>query len=284
MPRIQTSAFDTAHAIARQLKAGKFDPFQRNGLDYAGDCTSAVLIERDGRPDPLDSLLTPKWDRTILVDQWVRCRVCEACLRYRSRLWTARAVDEIRMSARTWFGTMTLNPAWHHVMLSRCRKSCASHGEDFDALCAEGQFQARHVEVSKELTKWLKRVRKESGVPLRYLLVVEAHKSGLPHYHILVHEVDPGHPVPARVLRHQWQLGFTKFKLVDTEGVQAARYVSKYLAKSALARVRASARYGDVAALLERTTKVVSAVVPPQGPNSGENPTVKNSHERREVL
>ena len=72
------------------------------------------------------------------------------------------------------------------------------------------------------------------------LQVVEAHKSGLPHVHLLVH--DKGDTTYRR-LTDTWPLGFAHAKLV--EGTAASRYVAKYLAKSALARVRASQGYGS---------------------------------------
>lgn len=125
----------------------------------------------------------------------------------------------------------------------RAEARLAKRGVRWAELSPAEQFQARHQEISRDLTTWLKRVRKQSGARLRYLLVAEAHKSGLPHYHALIHERRFSVPVTERVLRHQWNLGFSKFQLV--EGSEAAWYVAKYLAKDARARVRASVRYGN---------------------------------------
>lgn len=177
-----------------------------------------------------------------MVDMYVSCRRCEACLKHRAKLWTARALEETRLSARTWFGTITLAPEHHHVALAKARRVASRNAIDFDALEPDEQFQMRHHQINVELTKYIKRVRSNTGAPLRYLLVVEAHKSGLPHYHALVHQVADT-PVSKRDLQGAWALGFTQFKLVDPE-TPAAFYVCKYLAKSALARVRASAGYG----------------------------------------
>ena len=67
--------------------------------------------------------------------------------------------------------------------------------------------------------------------------------SGLPHYHLLVHEQAPG-ATEERVLRQEWStLGFSKFRLVHDE--RGASYAAKYLAKSTAARVRASKDYGN---------------------------------------
>lgn len=158
-------------------------------------------------------------------------------------MWAARAIAEWRNSPRTWFGTLTFSPQAHMLALSRARVRLSRQGIDYDALPVDEQFQERHRELSPEVTRYLKRVRKVSG-PLRFLIVAEAHVSGLPHYHLLCHEQDADRPVRKRTLQAQWaQNGFSSFKLV--EDPQAASYVCKYVGKSAAARVRASARYGS---------------------------------------
>lgn len=176
------------------------------------------------------------------VDIDVKCRQCPNCLRARSWEWTQRARVEITQSQRTWFGTMTLRPDWHAQMLNRARQRLARQGVDFELLDIEERFKLQVAEVTTEVTLWLKRLRKESGAKLRYILVAEAHKNGLPHFHCLVHETLGSKPVLHRALSSQWKLGFTNFKVVENNA--AASYVCKYLAKSALARVRASVRYG----------------------------------------
>lgn len=177
----------------------------------------------------------------LFFDHTYRCRKCENCLKFRSRQWAARACVETAMAKRTWLVTLTLAPESHWRLglatASRLTKSAVSEA----SLSSHDLFKERLVEIGKEVTLWLKRTRERAG-PFRYLLVVEAHKSGLPHMHLLVHEVDD--PVTYRDLTEHWRLGFSHAKLVqDTRGV---RYVCKYLSKSALARVRASARYGTV--------------------------------------
>lgn len=105
------------------------------------------------------------------------------------------------------------------------------------------EILVRHFGIGPEITRYLKRVRKESKSSFRYLLVMEAHKSGLPHYHMLLHEKPFGGEIPKRILKYQWHLGHTDFKLVD-DAQHKAEYMCKYLAKSLLARVRASKGYG----------------------------------------
>lgn len=169
--------------------------------------------------------------------------MCQQCLQLRSSEWRYRATSEMRESARTWFGTLTLRPEEHHKMVSRARQRLWSGGTDFDALSPHDQFMERMTEIGREVTLYLKRVRKESGARVRYLLVAEAHKTGLPHLHILVHEASADKPVRHKTLEGQWKLGFTRFKLAHD--VKTASYVCKYISKALLARVRASLRYGQ---------------------------------------
>lgn len=198
-----------------------------------GKCKSPVIRELTGRQRPDRPLAG--CNQSILIDIHARCRVCVECRRHRARLWSARAADEVITSARTWFGTLTLSPASHYTMLAR---AAMRPGED--------EFASRHREISKEITKFLKRVRKESGARFRYIIVAERHQSGLPHYHMLLHEMSVMAPVRERTLSGQWKLGFSQFRLVsiETGARRTARYVSKYLAKSSEARVRASRWYG----------------------------------------
>lgn len=100
-------------------------------------------------------------------------------------------------------------------------------------------FAGVHKAIGKEFTLFFKRVRKNSGQPLRYCLFTEKHRDGFPHYHALIHE--RGEAIPRRDIEAEWKFGFTSFRLAD---VNAARYVSKYVSKDAQARVRASIRYG----------------------------------------
>lgn len=161
-------------------------------------------------------------------------------------MWTARAMSEVRMSARTWFGSLTFTMEEQQRATARARKRLANQGIDFDSLDYGDQFRERVRAVGPLVTLWLKRVRKESGVPLRSILVAEHHQSGLPHFHCLVHESVPGRPVRHAVLSSQWVHGFSKFNLVEAaDGGRVARYVCSYISKCAAVRVRASAHYGE---------------------------------------
>ena len=125
-----------------------------------------------------------------------------------------------------------------------CVKQAAKIGVDFDTLTEDERFRHRHEKISTWLTLWLKRVRKNSGAPIRYIIVCEAHKSALPHYHALIHETDITKQVRKRTLQAAWPHGYTVFKLVSNDDTRSAAYVCKYLAKSNRARVRASVGYG----------------------------------------
>ena len=170
--------------------------------DISGTCQSPVRVERKGRGKGKDGRTA-----AMYVDLDTRCRRCPACLRHRARLWAARARDEIARSPRSWFGTLTLSPDAHHLAWVRACHKAGSRGVDFDKLSTAEQFRRRVDAVSPEITKWLKRVRKNSGAPLRYCLVAEPHKSGLPHFHIIVHEVSELCPVRHSTLSGAWHLG-----------------------------------------------------------------------------
>lgn len=183
------------------------------------------------------------------------CRRCDSCKFQRQRLWTARAIDETRLAARTWFGTLTLRPeAWLHAV-NQCRAKEAIQGVDFDALPEAERLALIHARTGAEVTKMLKRLRFNLGPDaLRHLVVLEVTKAGVLHYHCLLHETDASRPLRHVALKDQWPLGFSKWKLVKDEYREdgtlipahvIAGYVAKYLSKSLLARVRASEAYGS---------------------------------------
>ena len=252
---------------ARALSAGaKRLSLTQVHWDVSGSCTDPRSFELEGREDPVGSrvvknaesgryqlayTLNGKWAAKppkpgrllpLVLTMDVKCRACPTCLRFRSREWRRRAETEINAAPRTWFGTLTLHPEEQSRARMRAIQRVSKGGSNFAELTYTHQFREVHSQICTELTRWLKRVRKESGAKLRYCLVAERHKSGEPHYHILVHEVNGGGSVKERTLRQQWTLGHSKFNLVHDK--RAAAYVSKYLSKDVLARVRASKSYG----------------------------------------
>lgn len=156
-------------------------------------------------------------------------------------------MNEIARVPRTWFCTLTLDPQWQHrVFMEELAHKTQRGYLDADFDDAEKEFLLRCQGGLKLVTKFWKNVRKpqagEEPIQLRYLLVAERHISGLPHYHALVHEVAGN--VTYRRLSSRWtRYGFFHGKLVDNK-LKAARYLTKYVAKSNLCRVRASERYG----------------------------------------
>ena len=158
----------------------------------------------------------------------------------RSTLWIGRAMGEMRHCERTWLCTFTLAADHHYAFLAKAIDRQRKKGVVWEQMTLAEQLVARHEVVQTELTKWFKRLRK-AGHSFRYLLVMEAHKSGLPHYHVLLHEI--GEPIRyADLEKAGWAYGFTHFKLAD---LRSAYYVAKYLSKSTAARVRASVGYGN---------------------------------------
>ncbi len=218
--------------------------------------------------------------RSLELD--TRCRRCPPCLEARKLLWRGRARSEIAQAARTWFGTLTCTPQFQVLAQYRASLRLSKSGIKWDDLNREEQFAERVSEISPEITKWLKRVRKQASVALRqkardddgceatkgkrcschrladftvtlkYLLVVEEHTGGgahhgLPHFHLLIHECNVDRPVRHSVLKAKWTLGITDFVLIPSPedgGNKFANYVTKYLTKSILCRARASLKYG----------------------------------------
>lgn len=175
------------------------------------------------------------------VDLELKCRRCDNCLRSRASLWRQRAVHETNVWPRTWFGTLTLSPHNAFRTLMEAQRLAAEKSSPFEGMGQPEQF-GRHVRaIGPEIGRFIKRVRKNTGAPIRYLLVAEAHKSGTPHFHMLVHQCSINDIVRYDDLKSQWDLGFSQWKLTDKK---AASYVCKYLSKSLLARVRASQAYG----------------------------------------
>lgn len=175
---------------------------------------------------------------------YVRCRKCPACLRARAKMWRERAIIETNRASRTWFLTLTLSPDSHFRILSEARFTGDQTRNPFEAMNEQEQFAARCRALGPHITRYVKRVRKSSEAPLRYLFVTEKHKTGLPHLHALVHEQDAFRPVRKAVLKEQWQLGFSDVKLCrDTA---TAGYLCKYLSKTLATRVRGSLKYGGL--------------------------------------
>lgn len=188
----------------------------------------------------------------VTVEAWVKCRRCGWCLKQRRKQWAMRAMNEHSLGQRSWMCTFTLSPELHWLW---------SRG----STNVEEAFQLISKRVSGELTKWLKRIRFASGARLRYMIVTEKHAkklAGLPHWHMLLTERTGSVTWEELAFRHectcetkcevvhnekhrrglQWNHGHSDFGLVKPDDNPA--YATKYLTKSADAKIRASVRYG----------------------------------------
>lgn len=205
----------------------------------SGKCQAPVTVDRFKRAG----------SRILTIEYEVRCRKCSWCMSQRQKYWALRARQEIALCpGRTWFGTFTLRPSERLRVLSLARKRCRHNGIDYDAQDPPTKFGDLVREINPLVTLWLKRVRKQvdtrkKGATLRYLIVVETHKDGFPHWHLLVHESEENAVLHAD-LRDNWVHGFSHFRLADREDNRTAYYVCKYLSKTMCARVRASSFYG----------------------------------------
>lgn len=142
--------------------------------------------------------------------QYNRCRKCPACLRARARQWAARCHRERESAPRCWFVTLT--------------------------------FRVIPENPSHEVTKWIMRVRKGLGStePLRYVFVTERGSlRGRLHYHGLTFSRSV---VTRRDLESKWSGGFSKAKLAAPAHMS---YVSKYITKDPVMRIRASSHFGS---------------------------------------
>lgn len=187
--------------------------------------------------------VNPRPAMTVLMH--VPCRKCRTCLAIKAWKWRHRAIWEIAQAERTWFGTLTLRPEEHYKLDLLAK----THERNITETDYVGVFDGRAREAGKLVTKYFKRLRKETRQPFRYLLVTEIHDGettspemkGRPHMHILLHEF-AGQPFRKELLQRQWPHGFTNWKLVSD--AKAASYITKYVSKALDARVRASINYG----------------------------------------
>jgi hypothetical protein len=234
---------DLQRTITKAMsQGGKAHSLFRFSWDVSSNCSNPQTMEIYGRQYADREYTRPLQSRMLTMT--VRCRSCVNCMKKRAKAWEIRAVTEYARAPRTWFGTLTLSPANHFLNEVKTRKRLAAAGTKFDDLALDARFAEATKTLARELTLYLKRIRKESQAKFTYLLVTEAHKSGLPHFHMLLHENDPDKPVRYETLASQWPHGFEYWRLLGEDESARCAYVAKYLSKSKLARVRASLHYG----------------------------------------
>lgn len=160
----------------------------------------------------------------------VRCRACEGCMRMRQWAWTARAAHEQVFAKRTWFITLTYGPVRRRAIFRAASAMDRNLGPEQRLIAASGTYVAGYF----------KTLRKR-GFAFRYLCVPELHRNGFPHWHGLVHCQDGR--LTWGDLTAAWNPGFSVCKVVGD--AKALRYVTKYLSKYRLGRVRSSIKYGE---------------------------------------
>ena len=248
----------TARALALQLResAGAEGTSLQTHADLAGDCLSPKHAELWGRQhdrwrrgeyyDWVQSkrggIVTAR-SAPHYVSMQVRCRACVPCLKHRQRIWVERATLEVSRAQRTWLGTLTATGANQYGYEVAAASRLRDGGTAYATLSAEDQFTEVCKEMGRDLTLFLKRLRR-SGAKLRYLWLFEAHKSGLPHIHGLVFEPVGFSPLKKKTFESQWTSGFSHWRLL-TDARQIT-YPLKYVTKSSLFRIRASQRFGEM--------------------------------------
>lgn len=253
--------------------------------DVSAGCSQPRQVELWGRPSATDGrrYIGVKRGTAHLLQLVLAtpCRRCKNCVDRKARMWIARAMHEIREANRTWFATFTLSPRNHYVMQSRALLAKSARSIPISELSPDDVITAQSNEIGKELTKFLKRVRKQAGSrSLRYLLVREDHKSGLPHFHALIHECGDL-PIKHKVLSENWTWGFSKFKLIE-EGERAAYYSTKYLNKVDRGRVRASLNYGRIAGVRHTASAIANVVQRDEMDSAALAPLVQTKKSQKE--
>jgi hypothetical protein len=210
----------------------------------------------------------------------VPCKTrCRSCLSFRRKQWEFRAVTAALFAwtagRRCWLGTLTCTDSFLYT--ARC--AAAAKVDDFDTLDDAVQFRLLDREVYRDVTKYLKRLRKGNAAlgadpaQFTFLCVTERHDSdetaeyrrGTPHYHILVCEAS--RPIRKVALKGAgWPGGFVKFNLLDQNDFRGAGYACKYLAKQG-GRLRASLGFG-IRSQMDRPdgTQIAPAKQPRSGP------------------
>lgn len=140
----------------------------------------------------------------------------------------ARAAHEQAFAKRTWFVTLTFAPKQRHAIMSAASADVSEKATGERLISAAGRYVSAYV----------KTLRKR-GFALRYIFVPELHRDGFPHYHGLIHCDDS---LLWDDMTNAWSAGWSVVKLV--RDANAIRYVTKYLSKAKLGRVRASICYG----------------------------------------
>lgn len=229
-------------------------------LPFAGNCTAPYRFRGSEVSE----------GSRVTVEMHTPCRRCTNCLKRKRAMWAIRAVAENTQATKTYFVTLTVNDVARHQLLCRAMVKATQYVADDDGviqgtrdgwpdLSEHEQSWRFFLELGKEVTKYLKRVRKAcaSTHRLRYFMVYEkGTENGREHVHLLVH-ADPVAQSPA--WDDLWWALVSKWKYSDIVpgiplGIATADqvrdadrggwYAAKYLADDSHNRARASLRYG----------------------------------------
>lgn len=276
-----------SEALSEGYASGKASGNPQRGehvLHYAGNCKSPISIKKAA-------------ERGALHVTWeVRCRKCGPCLRAKVGYWALAAIEQTRLAAeqglRSWFGTLTLSPESQRYLRDLAEEKWLAEqpgaATASPAWMHEPECDYRFALVLREflalVQKYWKRLRK-AGHKFKYFLVFERHKSGLPHAHFILHEMEDR--ILKRALQSQWPHGFTNVKLIGGKSFcpnktpeRAAFYVAKYLGKTVQSRQIASRGYRPsrrrmLTSDLSHSPKGVKKTRPPL-----ENTTSKGTEQR----
>ncbi len=216
------------------LKGGRQGFRSSYVADWSPYCDNPIELQR--RVTSRQAQKSVRMGNIKLVDELkpmevaalVPCRRCAKCLQWRQMQWAERACQEIAISNRTWFVTLTFSAIHLAGILLEAKGS--SH---------------KHVEAAAypHVQRYVKRLRKLK-CQFRYLAIYErGEKSGRSHYHIFLHE-NGTKPVLKEQIERQWR-SFVHARLVrGNEARRSASYLTKYATKSFDIRPRASRRYG----------------------------------------
>lgn len=211
------------------------------------------------------------------IDMVVPCRTaCRACLRKRRHRYQSMMsrgmLYAIMRGGRAWFGSLTMAPGFRpRVEAEALAAMRTMHGAEvcWHSLPPFERDAFRSRAFNAYLVRWWDRIKKalppEQRQSVHLYKVIEWHKDGFPHAHVVIVENDPETSLPHALLESEWRLvlpgkravrvtlngvsrvykdtahrlGFTKFKLVETgEGTgekairRSAAYVAKYLGKA----------------------------------------------------
>lgn len=248
MPHVRRVHWDEAQRLFTRALAGGATrhSFGMVEWDISQNCEDPYRRVTLGRPSRTQVrkyvTVGPGSKTTLEVIMWLPCSRCGRCRKRLASSWRQRIKHELALDSRTWFGTLTFRPAARYALHAA---ASAAYGEGFEGLPEHHRFRLIEREGYKEVQRYWKRVREQSNVKVRYVMVAEQHADGSLHYHAILHE--RGKVLRYAIIDEQWHAGFSKWKLVDRSGdyLRTAHYVTKYLTKHNAGRTRASQHYAQ---------------------------------------